>query len=165
MHIIAMGIPWSGAAMSAHEEAGQGRRQGLVAAVMASTGIDEAMIRRLVHRFYERAREDELIGPIFTSRVKDWDEHLARLCDFWSSVTLMSSRYHGQPMPVHAALPIEPEHFDRWLQLFAATAREVCAPAAARYFIERAQRIADSLELGIAARRGELRGPRVRPPL
>ena len=114
-----------------------------------------------MHRFYERARADQLIGPIFESRVKDWDQHLSRMCDFWSSVTLMSGRYHGQPMPVHAALPIEPLHFDRWLQLFAQTAREICPPAAAQYFIERAQRIADSLELGIAARRGELRGPRV----
>jgi hemoglobin len=68
-------------------------------------------------------------------------------------------------MMVHAPLPIEPRHFDRWLQLFAQTAREICPPTAAQYFIERAQRIADSLELGIAARRGELRGPRVRPPL
>ena len=151
--------------MSSNEEAGLARRQGLIAEVMAKTGIDEALIRTLVHRFYERARQDELIGPIFNARVKDWDEHLARLCDFWSSVTLMSGRYHGQPMPVHAALPIEPHHFDRWLELFAATAREVCSAPAAQYFIDRAQRIADSLELGIAARRGELRAARVRPPL
>jgi hypothetical protein len=39
--------------------------------------------------------------------------------------------------------------------------REICPPAAAQYFIERAQRIADSLELGIVARRGELREPQV----
>ncbi|HWG76227.1 MAG TPA: group III truncated hemoglobin [Steroidobacteraceae bacterium] len=149
--------------MSADAQAGLARRQALVAEVVQATGINEDMIRELVHRFYERAREDELIGPVFTSRVQDWDAHLARLCDFWSSVTLMSGRYHGQPMLAHASLPIEPQHFDRWLQLFAQTARETCPEAAAKYFIERACRIADSLELGIAARRGELRGPRVRP--
>ena len=151
--------------MSADESAGLARRQRLIAEVEASTGITEAMIRQLVHRFYERARSDPLIGPIFNTRVTDWERHLARMCDFWSSVTLMSGRYHGTPMPVHAALPIEPQHFDRWLQLFAQTARETCPPAAAQYFIERAHRIADSLELGIAVRRGELRGPRVRPAL
>jgi hemoglobin len=48
------------------------------------------------------------------------------------------------------------------LQLFAQTAREQCPAVAAQYFIERAPRIADSLELGIAARRGELRSPRER---
>src|SRR6185312_8636336 len=141
--------------MSADAQAGLARRQALVAEVVQATGINEDMIRELVHRFYERAREDELIGPVFTSRVQDWDAHLARLCDFWSSVTLMSGRYHGQPMLAHASLPIETQHFDRWLQLFAQTARETCPEAAAKYFIERACRIADSLELGIAARRGE----------
>ena len=150
--------------MSADAQAGLARRQALVAEVVATTGINEEMIRQLVHGFYQRAREDDLIGPIFNSRVQNWDEHLARLCDFWSSVTLMSGRYHGQPMVAHAPLPIEPQHFDRWLQLFAQTAREICPEPAARYFIERASRIADSLELGIAARRGELRGPRIRPP-
>lgn len=149
--------------MSADAQAGAARRQRLIAEVMAATGINEEMIRQLVHSFYQRARADELIGPVFTSRVQDWDAHLARLCDFWSSVTLMSGRYHGQPMVAHASLPIEPQHFDRWLQLFAQTAREVCPEPAARYFIERACRIADSLELGIAARRGEIRGPRIRP--
>lgn len=149
--------------MSTDAQAGAARRQRLIAAVQATTGIDEAMIRQLVQHFYARVRSDELIGPIFNSRVHNWDQHLARLCDFWSSVTLMSSRYHGQPMAVHALLPIEPGHFDRWLQLFARTARELCPPAAAQYFIERAQRIADSLELGIAARRGELRGSREGP--
>ena len=149
--------------MSADADAGAMRRQRLIAEVKSATGINETLIRQLVHRFYERARMDELIGPIFESRVTDWDRHLSRMCDFWSSVTLMSGRYHGQPMPAHAVLPIEPLHFDRWLQLFAQTAREICPPAAAQYFIERARRIADSLELGIATRRGELRGPRLRP--
>ncbi len=149
--------------MRADAAAGMTRRQGSIAEMEACTGINEAMIQQLVHRFYERVRADQLIGPIFNSRVRNWDQHLARLCNFWSSVTLMSGRYHGRPMAVHAPLPIEPQHFDRWLQLFAQTAREMCPPSAAQYFIERAQRIADSLELGIAARRGELHGPRVRP--
>ncbi len=149
--------------MSADADAGLERRRSLVAKVTSSTGINEAMIEELVHRFYERARADELLGPIFASRVQGWDAHLARLCDFWSSVTLMSARYHGQPMAVHAALPIEARHFDRWLELFARAARDVCPVAAAQYFIERSRRIADSLELGIAAKRGALRGARARP--
>ena len=41
--------------------------------------------------------------------------------------------------------------FDRWLALFEETAREVCPPAAAALFIERARRVAESLELGVAS--------------
>jgi hemoglobin len=75
----------------------------------------------------------------------------------------MSGRYHGQPMAVHLPLPIATPHFDRWLDLFAETAREVCPPAAAAFFCERAQRIADSLDLGIAAQKGEIKPLRARP--
>jgi hemoglobin len=148
--------------MSDDANALEARRSSLIADVISKTGINEPMIARLVHTFYARVRQDELIGPIFESRVQDWEDHLRRLCDFWSSVTLMSGRYHGQPMAVHLSVSPESQHFDRWLQLFEQTAREQCPPAAADYFIERARRIADSLEMGIAARRGELRFPRHR---
>jgi hemoglobin len=39
--------------------------------IVASTGIDEAMIDRLVRTFYGRARLDLLIGPIFETKVHD----------------------------------------------------------------------------------------------
>lgn len=138
-------------------------REEIVAEIVARTGIDEPMIKRLVHAFYERARRDPLIGPIFESKVHDWDDHLERMCAFWSSVTLMSGRYHGTPMAKHVVLPIDTPHFDRWLEIFAATARDLCPPAAAAYFIERAHGIADSLELGVAGHKGEIRPRRTRP--
>ena len=35
---------------------------------------------------------------------------------FWSSVMMMSGRYHGQPVPKHQALAgVTPAHFARWL--------------------------------------------------
>ena len=136
----------------------QSRREGITAAIVRNTGIDETMIRRLVHSFYARVREDALLGPIFESRVSDWPRHLDRLCAFWSSVALMSGRYHGQPMAAHLPLPVDAAHFDRWLDLFALTAREVCPPAAADHFMERARRIAESLELGVAGGQGVLLG-------
>ena len=142
---------------------GAERRSLVVADIVERTGIDMAMIERLVRAFYGRARHDPLIGPVFEHRVADWDAHIPRMCDFWSSVALMSGRYHGQPMVAHLPLPIETPHFDRWLELFAETAREVCPPAAAALFIDRARRIADSLELGIATQKGEIRPPRSRP--
>lgn len=143
---------------------GTSSRQALIDDIVERTGIDDAMIETLVRTFYARVRNDPLIGPVFENRVGDWEAHLSRLCAFWSSVALASGRYHGQPMAAHMPLPIDTVHFDRWLEIFAVTAREVCPPAAAAHFLERAIRIADSLELGIAAQRGEIRSRRPRPP-
>jgi hemoglobin len=120
-----------------------------------AVGIDEELIAQLVDRFYAEVRQDELLGPVFNSRVEDWDDHLARLRAFWSSVVLMTGRYKGQPMPVHAAISeITDQHFERWLALFAETAKVVCPPDAAALFVDRSRRIAESLRLGIAASKG-----------
>ncbi len=132
------------------------RRAKLVSLVQAQTGIDDAMIERLVRHFYGRIRSDELLGPVFAARISDWEPHLARMCTFWSSITLMTGRYTGSPMQKHMPLPIEAEHFDRWLALFDASARETCPPAAAAYFPERAVRIAQSIEMGLANAHGVL---------
>ena len=148
--------------MSVDPQSGAASREAIVAGIVARTGIDEAMIERLVRAFYGRARLDPLIGGIFESKVQDWEGHIARLCAFWSSVALMSGRFHGQPMAAHLPLPIDTPHFDRWLEIFAATARDVCPPAAAAHFLDRARRIAQSLELGIAAGKGEIRPLRAR---
>ncbi len=123
-------------------------------------GVTEAMIARVVHAFYARARQDPALGAIFNPAVADWDDHLQRLCDFWSSVLLMTGRYKGAPMVVHARLgALGPAHFARWQALFGETVREVCPPEAAALFIDRARRIGESLQMGIAVSRGEL------PPL
>ena len=112
-------------------------------------------IRLLVHTFYARVRVDPLLGPIFNRAILDWDAHLDKLCAFWSSVTLMTGRYKGTPMKAHAELPeITPAHFECWLALFQATAIKTCPPDAAEVFVERADRIANSLQLGIALHRG-----------
>lgn len=132
------------------------RRAAVVADIIARTGIDETMIDRLVRAFYAKVREDTLLGPVFAARITDWEPHLQRMNAFWSSVALMSGRYHGQPMEKHLSLPVDARHFDRWLALFAETAGEVCLPAAAEHFIERAHRVAQSLELGIAGQNGVL---------
>jgi hemoglobin len=121
-------------------------------------GVDEAMIRRLVHAFYAKVRADAVLGPIFDGAIGDhWDTHLAKLCGFWSSVTLMTGRFKGSPMSVHLGVPdIGPAHFARWLQLFGETATEICPPEAATLFRAKADMIARSLQMGIAVHRGEL---------
>jgi hemoglobin len=120
-----------------------------------AAGVTEAMIHDLVHAFYGRVRRDPLIGPIFNREIGDgWDAHLAKLCDFWSSVLLMTGRFKGQPMVIHQALPeIDGPHFERWLALFAQTASEMCPPPAAALFIAKSRMIGESLQLGIQAAR------------
>lgn len=130
------------------------RRAEITAKIVAETGIDEAMIERLVRGFYDKVRDDPLLGPVFAARITDWEPHLQTMFAFWSSVALLTGRYHGQPMPKHASLPADARHFDRWLALFEETARALCPPAAAELFLDRARRIALSLELGMAMTHG-----------
>lgn len=132
------------------------RRSDAVADAMARTGIDGPMIERLVRAFYAKVRRDELLGPVFDARIRDWEAHLERMCLFWSSVALGAGVYQGSPMRVHAPLPVDAEHFDRWLALFEETAAEECPPAACEHFVVRARRIAQSLELGVASYNGRV---------
>jgi hemoglobin len=134
------------------------RRAEWVANQVAATGIDEAMVAQLVDGFYERVRSDPLLGPIFAERIEDWAPHLATMRDFWSGVALMTGRYKGKPMQKHLPLPIERQHFERWLALFEVAATELCPPAAAAFFVDRAQRIAESLQLGLAYASGRMAG-------
>lgn len=127
------------------------RRAQLVQAVIDRTGVDEAMIKKVVHAFYAKVREDTLIGPVFARALAgDWSAHLDKMCDFWSSVMLMSGRYKGNPMVAHMRLKaVRPSHFERWLELFRQTAAETCPPEAAVAFVMRADNIARSLQLAM----------------
>jgi hemoglobin len=142
------------------------RRARITAEIVARTGITEAMIERLVRGFYAKIRQDAVLAPIFEARIQDWEPHLEQMFAFWSSVALMSGRYHGSPMAKHMPLPVDAGHFDRWLALFEETAREICPPEAAAHFVERARQIAGSLELGLAGQHGVLlrSGERFRRP-
>lgn len=127
------------------------RRAQIVQGIVDQTGIDERMIHTLVHAFYAKVRQDDQLGPIFSRVITgDWEPHLATMCDFWSSVMLMSGRYKGNPMVAHMRLKmVRPEHFERWLALFGETAGEVCPPDAAQAFVAKAENIARSLQLGM----------------
>lgn len=109
----------------------------------------EEEIAELVHRFYARVRRDEQLGPIFQAHVHDWDAHLVKLTDFWSSALRGTRRFRGTPMPVHAALPgLTAGLFRHWLQLFEATAAELSNQALRERVTELAGRIAQSLWYG-----------------
>lgn len=121
-------------------------------------GIDDALISNLVESFYGAIRSDALLGPIFQSHVKDWTPHLARMKDFWASVTLESGRFRGNPMLKHIAVGgLDSVHFDRWLVLWNQTLDEIVPDeAAAQVFRAAAERIAGSLLMGIKVQRDGL---------
>jgi hemoglobin len=112
--------------------------------------ITESEISTLVDAFYAKVRLDPDIGPIFNAIVGDWPHHLATLKDFWSTVLLTTGRYKGDPMMTHLQLPLDPDHFSRWLTLFAETANEVLPPEHATTVIEKSHRIAQNFKAGIA---------------
>lgn len=86
----------------------------------------EEDITSLVHQFYTKVRNDDLLAPVFNSIIKDnWDKHLQTMCNFWSSILLYSKKYLNDPMTKHLPLPLEKKHFDKWLILFEETVDEL----------------------------------------
>lgn len=80
---------------------------------------NEADIKTLVDTFYESVNKDELLAPIFNEFAEvDWSHHLPVMYSFWSSVLFGSMAYKGQPFPKHMRLPIQKQHFQRWISLF-----------------------------------------------
>jgi hemoglobin len=75
----------------------------------------------LVNTFYDKIKEDEVLGPIFNGMIKDWDKHMILLTDFWSSQLFIERTYHGNPIEIHrkvdayANYSINEQHFGKWL--------------------------------------------------
>lgn len=82
-------------------------------------------VKHLVDSFYAKIREDKLLKEIFNSNIQDrWPQHLEKMYTFWQTVLLSEHTYYGSPFPPHAKMPIDKEHFDRWLQLWFETIDE-----------------------------------------
>jgi hemoglobin len=76
-------------------------------------------VKQLVDTFYDKVREDALLNPIFNNVIQEhWPEHMEKMYKFWQTILLEEHTYFGSPFVPHAKLPVEKEHFDRWLQLF-----------------------------------------------
>jgi hemoglobin len=109
-------------------------------------GITEDLIRDVVTEFYRRARRDGRLGPVFEAEVDDWDVHLSRMRDFWSAALLRTGRYSGRPVERHRSIAgIAAGHFDRWLDLFEETVRDLCPSGQADAFLVRARRMRDGM--------------------
>lgn len=113
----------------------------------------EQAVQRMVRLFYERGLADPLLGPVFRDAIHDWDEHVAKIADFWSNILYQTGRYKGHPFPAHRALPVEPEHFDRWIALFTETVRETLPEWEADQACTKARLMAQSFKAGLYALR------------
>lgn len=87
---------------------------------------NRAHVELLVNTFYERVREHKILGPIFNEQAKvDWDHHLPKMVNFWSSILLGESSYDGNPMTRHIQLsksiPFGENEFAAWINLFQKT--------------------------------------------
>ena len=76
-------------------------------------------IKTMVDNFYGKVREDALLKDVFNNVIQDrWPEHLDKMYRFWQTVLLDDHTYYGSPFVPHANLPVERDHFDRWMKLF-----------------------------------------------
>lgn len=115
-------------------------------------------VQLLVNSFYEKAQKDDLIGPIFNEKIKDWQPHLETMYKFWSSILLENitpeQKYSGHPFIKHAYLPISIEHFERWLTLFYQNADALFKGAVVDEAKKRASYMANMFYVKIEALRG-----------
>ncbi|MGH8191766.1 MAG: group III truncated hemoglobin [Rhodanobacteraceae bacterium] len=111
--------------------------------------LDEARLAELVGRFYDKVRQDALLGPVFNAVVDDWDSHKVLMTSFWATVALRTGHYRGNPLAKHQPLPIDAGHFERWLALWRETAQQVLDAESATLMIGYAERIGYGMRVGL----------------
>jgi hemoglobin len=122
----------------------------------AEAGLTEPLVREVIASFYEQVRQDPVLGPVFYGVLgDDWTAHLNRINLFWLTVTRLGQGYQAKNfMPAHVRHPsIHAEQLPRWLALFRQTARSTCPPEAADVLIDIAERMAESMKIGLERRR------------
>ena len=112
-------------------------------------------IELLVNGFYDKVKEDKMIGYIFNDIAKvRWEHHLPVMYDFWESIIFNKNTYSGNPMIVHTKLnektPLTQQHFNQWLHLFTSTVDELFAGKNAEVTKQRAASIADVIQIKVS---------------
>lgn len=111
-------------------------------------------IEKLVNSFYDKVKQDALIGFIFTDIVRvNWERHLPVMYDFWENSLFYTGNYIGNPMEIHRHLhkliPLTAEYFARWTDLFTSTVDELFAGEKATLAKQRAISIAAVMQFKI----------------
>lgn len=84
----------------------------------------------LVREFYTKVRADESIGYFFNEVVSlNWEKHIPHIAQFWAGVLLSLPGFQGNPvykhLEIHRLAPLEPQHFERWFELWSQTLDEL----------------------------------------
>ncbi|MCW2920621.1 MAG: hypothetical protein JWL76_495 [Thermoleophilia bacterium] len=113
---------------------------------------------RLVRAFYERAFQDDRLGPVFVDIARlDLDAHVPRITSFWETVLLGARSYGGGAFVPHYELdqqvPLTSELFNRWVALWTMTVDQMFAGPVA----DDAKRRAELVAGAFAKRLAELR--------
>ncbi len=109
----------------------------------------------LVATFYKKVRKEKTLGPIFNSIIKDWDQHISRLTDFWETNLLFVSKFKGNPVQVHNQVDqtykhsISNIHFGIWLRLWINTVDELYLGETALLAKNRARKMGTTLFIKI----------------
>ncbi len=77
----------------------------------------------LVDTFYQRVRQNPIIGHIFIHIAQiEWEKHLPKIYAFWETVLLGENTYKNNVMEPHIQLnrkiKLEDGHFETWLNLW-----------------------------------------------
>jgi hemoglobin len=108
----------------------------------------------LVNNFYDKVKEDSIIGYIFTDVVKvHWERHLPLMYSFWENTLFYTGNYNGNPMELHKHLhkvmPLTAEHFKQWIKLFSNTVDELFEGKNANLAKRRAISIATVMQINL----------------
>lgn len=108
----------------------------------------------LVSSFYTKVRANETLAPFFAS-IKDWDEHVERLTNFWQSSLFLKTKYYGNPLEAHVKVDrahghqITEYHFGVWLNLWVQTLDELFEGEVTQNAKHRARKMGSFLYLQI----------------
>jgi hemoglobin len=85
-------------------------------------------IQFLVDAFYHKVVSSE-IGFFFNEIAQvNWENHLPKMYDFWSTLLFGEVAYKGNPMSVHFPIneikAMKKNHFNTWIQLWTETVKE-----------------------------------------
>ncbi len=109
-------------------------------------------IELLVNEFYERVKQDQTIGPIFSDVANvNWDKHIPVMYDFWENIIFQTGNYTGNPMSAHFKIhekhPFTKAHFTSWLAIFQETLNDCFQGPNTELARQRALSIATVMEI------------------
>jgi hemoglobin len=123
----------------------------------AAVGLTEALVRRVISAFYDKVRRDAVLGPVFAEAIgSDWAPHIEKINQFWLTATRLGGGYESARfLPAHMQhSSIRADQIPQWLRLFRETAGEYCSPEAAAVLVDIAERMAETIAVGLARRDG-----------